>query len=71
MTNAKVSPFQPVVTLGGKKLNDFGDRLDSERFRSGPRNPAAQRAATPSVSGGKARCLPSSGRTGPAYGSDP
>jgi len=34
MTNAKVSPFQPVVTLGGKKLNDFGDRLDSERFRS-------------------------------------
>ena len=33
MTNAKVSPFQPVVTLGGKKLNDFGDRLDSERFR--------------------------------------
>jgi len=33
MTNAKVSPFQPVVTLGGKKLNDFGDRLDSERFK--------------------------------------
>jgi hypothetical protein len=37
MTNAKVSPFQPVVTLGGKKLNDFGDRPDSERFRSTPR----------------------------------
>src|SRR5262249_23638401 len=37
MTNAKVTPFHPLVSLGGEKLNDCGDCLDSERFRSTPR----------------------------------
>jgi len=33
----KVAPLQPVVPMSGKFLNDYGDRPDSEQFRSGPK----------------------------------
>ena len=34
---AKVAPLKPVVPMRGEFLNDYGDRPDSEQFRSAPR----------------------------------
>ena len=33
----KVAPLKPVVPMSGNFLNDYGDRPDSEQFRSAPR----------------------------------